>query len=132
MAAIRKNISLNVTPEAVWDAVRDVGALPRRLARGFVTECEMEGDVRVLTFFNGVTARERIVDVDDVGRRLVYAIGDAPFEHYQGTVEVVLADGDGSRMLWRVDLLPHTLKDRVEAMMDEGVRAIRATLESET
>lgn len=128
MAAIRKDIPLNVPADAVWDAVRDVGALPRRLARGFVTESRMEGDVRVITFFNGVTARERIVDVDDEARRLVYAIGDDPFEHYQGTVEV-LPDGAGSRMLWRVDLLPHALKERVEPMMDEGVKAIRATLE---
>ena len=39
-----------------------------RLARGFVTDTELEGDTRLVTFANGMVVRELIVDVDhDVG-----------------------------------------------------------------
>jgi hypothetical protein len=37
----------------VWDAVRDFGALHHRLVPGFVVEARLEGDDRVVTFFNG-------------------------------------------------------------------------------
>ena len=49
----------------VWDALRDVGALHTRLAVGFVTDGRMEPGARVVTFANGVVARELIVAVDD-------------------------------------------------------------------
>ena len=50
--------------ERVWDAVRDVGAIHDRLAPGFVIDTVLEdgGAARVVTFGNGMVARELIVD----------------------------------------------------------------------
>ena len=42
----------------VWDAVRDVGAIHTRLAPDFVTDVKMEGDARIVTFANGMTAKD--------------------------------------------------------------------------
>jgi hypothetical protein len=42
------------------------------LARGFVTDCRMDGKDRIVTFVNGLVAREVIVDIDERARRLVY------------------------------------------------------------
>jgi hypothetical protein len=42
MASIHKEIVIEVSVEQAWDAMRDVGALARRLARGFVTHAVME------------------------------------------------------------------------------------------
>ena len=65
MASIRKEVAIDATPEHVWSALRDVGELLARLVAGFVTDCRLDGDARVVTFANGMVARELIVDVDD-------------------------------------------------------------------
>jgi len=38
MASIHKEIPINARAEDVWAAVRDIGALHKRLVPGFVTE----------------------------------------------------------------------------------------------
>ena len=53
----------------MWDAIRDVGAIHRRLAPGFVVDTKMDGDARIVTFGNGLVARELIVDIDEDHRR---------------------------------------------------------------
>ncbi len=73
MASIRREISIDVSPAQAWSALRDVGALHTRLVVGFVTDCRMEGNTRVVTFANGVVAQEGIVDVNDSERRLVWS-----------------------------------------------------------
>ncbi len=74
MACIRREILVEARAENVWAAVRDVGAVHERLAPGFVVDTRLEGDARVVTFANGLVARELIVDVDDDARRLSWAV----------------------------------------------------------
>ena len=114
MASIHNDILLNAPARDVWDAVRDFGALPKRLVPGFVTACTLDGDARVVTFANGSVAREVLVDCDDVRQRLVYAISNERLKHYSASVQVV-ADGDAkSRLLWTIDMLPNELAPYVE------------------
>jgi hypothetical protein len=61
MASIRKEISIAVAPEVLWDAMRDVGALHTRLVAGFVVDCRLEGETRTVTFANGMVAKELMV-----------------------------------------------------------------------
>jgi hypothetical protein len=63
MASIHREIRIAARPETAWDALRDVGALHHRLVPGFVTDTVIEEGARVVTFGNGMVARERIVDV---------------------------------------------------------------------
>ena len=77
MASIRKEILLEVSVERVWAAVRDVGALHHRLVPGFVVDTRLEEGARVVTFGNGLVARELIVDLDDQARRLVWSAREA-------------------------------------------------------
>ena len=42
MASIRKETVIEASPERVWDAVRDVGAVHERLASGFVVDTRLE------------------------------------------------------------------------------------------
>jgi hypothetical protein len=58
MATIRKEISIAARAEEVWDAVRDVGALHTRLVPGFVIDTRLEPGARIVTFANGMVARE--------------------------------------------------------------------------
>jgi carbon monoxide dehydrogenase subunit G len=132
MASIRKEISIDVRPDDAWAAVSDFGALHERLVPGFVTDARMDGDdARIVTFFNGAVARETLVGVDDEARRLAYAIVDGPLEfaHYNGSAQV-FPDGEGCRLVWIVDVLPHEYAAVVNDLMERGIAVIKATLES--
>ena len=65
MASIHKEIIIDASPDDVWDALRDFGALHTRLVPGFVTDTKLDGDARIVTFANGTVAREILVDCDD-------------------------------------------------------------------
>ena len=129
MASIRKEIEVCVAPALAWDALRDVGRIHERLVRGFVTECRLEGDTRVVTFGNGMTVRERIVDIDDVQRRVAWSVADAPFTHYNASVQAFAEGADRTRLVWVADLLPDTLATQVGTMIEQGMAAMKRTLE---
>ena len=131
MASIRQEIIIDASPDAVWDALRDVGALHTRLVPGFVTDTKMDGNARVVTFANGQVAREEIVSVDDSLRRVAWAILDPPFEHYSGVAWVEPEVG-GARFVWTADLLPNEMAEQVDAMMSAGIQVIQKTLERST
>jgi carbon monoxide dehydrogenase subunit G len=132
MASVRKQVHLDAPPERVWDAVRDFGALHERLVPGFVVDTRLEDGVRVVTFGNGVVQREPLVDLDDALRRLVYTAVDSPMgaTHYNASVQV-FPDGAGTRIEWVVDVLPDTLRDLLDSVMDAAATAMRAALDGE-
>ncbi|MPZ81200.1 MAG: SRPBCC family protein [Actinophytocola sp.] len=127
MASLRQDIDLDAHPDDVWAALRDFGALHERLVRGFVVDAELDGSDRVITFFNGMTARERLVGVDEEHRRLAYAILDG-FDHYNGSAEVH-PDGERCRLVWVVDVLPDDRAPQVGELMERGAEAMRRTLQ---
>ena len=132
MASLRKDLALAASADSVWAALRDFGAVHLRLAPGFVTASTMEGDaVRVVTFFNGTTARETLVSRDDASRRLVYAIiGGRPI-HYSASAQVFADAGAGRcRFVWIVDLLPDEIAPYIDDMMTRGAAVMQATLEA--
>jgi len=129
MASIRKEILIEARPDGVWDAIRDVGAIHTRLAPGFVTDTRLEDGARIVTFGNGMVARELIVDVDDAARRLVWAVVGGRLTHHNGSLQV-FAEGDGgSRVVWIADLLPNDLAGAVGGMMEQGMGAMKRNLE---
>ena len=92
----------------------------------------MEGDVRIVTFFNGAVAHELIVDVDDAARRIAYAIVDSPLglRHHNAS-STVLDEGDGrSRFVWHADLYPEEAVPVVAEFMDRGLSAMKNSLMS--
>jgi carbon monoxide dehydrogenase subunit G len=130
MASIRKQIVIEASPKRVWDAVRDVGAVHERLAPGFVVDTRLEAGARVVTFASGLVARELIVDVDDEARRLAWAVVGSPrLAHHNASMQV-FDDGDrGSRVVWIADLLPNEIAGTIAAMIEEGLGAMKKTLE---
>ena len=130
MASIRREIVIDASPQSVWNAVADWGALHERLAPGFVTDCRVEGSDRVVTFFNGSVVRERIIDCDEAARRLAWSIVDGPYSHHNGSAEVLDDETGGARFIWTTDLLPDELADGTAQMMESGLSAVGATLGS--
>jgi hypothetical protein len=129
MASIRKEMMLAARPDAVWAAVRDVGAIHTRLAKGFVTDVKMDGDARIVTFASGMVLREWIVDVDDDARRLVWAAVEGRLTHHNGSIQV-FPDSDACRLVWQADFLPNELKNPIDALMQQGMDAMKQTLEA--
>jgi Polyketide cyclase / dehydrase and lipid transport len=133
MASLRREIWLERTPDEVWEAIRDVGAVHERLTRGFVLDTTMEAGpaARVVTFANGAVVRELIVDVDDDRRRVAYAAVEGPLglTHHNASFEVVGGPDGRTLLVWITDLLPDDVAPTVEGMMDQGVAAMLRTLD---
>ena len=131
MASIHKEILIDARPEDIWAAIRDVGAIHRRLAPGFVVDTRLDGDARIVTFGNGMVARELIVDIGDASRRLVWSVVGGRMTHHNASLQV-FADGESrSRVVWIADLLPNDLAGVVAGMIEQGMAVMQKTLQSE-
>ena len=129
MASIHREMLIEADPEQVWSAVRDVGALHERLVPGFVIDTRLEAGAGVVTFGNGMVARELIVDVDDTARRLVWAAVGGRLTHHNASVQV-FAEGEArTRLVWIADLLPDALAASIAAMIEQGLGVMKKTLE---
>ena len=129
MATLRKQIALSSGPGNVWSALRAFGEVHTRVAPGFLTKLEMDGGDRIVTFFNGLVARERLVTLDDEECRLVYSVIEGRASHYNAAVQV-FPEGDGSRLVWTIDLLPNDLAPVIGGMMDHATGFMKKALEA--
>jgi len=130
MASIRREIQVDARPEIAWAALRDVGALHHRLVPGFVVDTRLEEGARIVTFGNGMVARELIVDVDENARRVAWSVvGSQMLTHHNASAQVFADGAAGSRFVWIADLLPDEAAPSVAAMIDQGMAVIKQTLE---
>jgi hypothetical protein len=130
MASIRRQVVIDVEPEVAWDALRDWDALHERLAAGFVTDCRREGTARIVTFASGAVLREEILGCDEEHRRLAWSIVDGPYSHHNGAAEVHAEPGHRARLVWISDLRPDALAEPTAQAMEQGLAAIKQTLEA--
>jgi len=128
MASIRREAFIAARPETAWSALRDVGALHTRLVPGFVVDTRLEQDARVVTFGNGMVARELIVDVDDESMRVAWSVVGGRMTHHNASAQV-FPEGQGCRFVWIADLLPHELAPVITTMIEQGMAVIKKTLE---
>jgi hypothetical protein len=132
VATIIRTITIDSHPSTSWDALRDFGALHERLAPGFITDSRMEGaDIRVISFFTGAIAKERLIGIDDDARRLAYSIVESSLDltHHNAAAQIT-ETGDGrTKFTWTVDCLPDEMAVPIAQMMDAGLTAIKANLE---
>src|SRR6187431_3099697 len=129
MATIQREIGIEREQTHVWDAIRDVGAIHRRLVPGFVVDCKLEGDSRIVTFANGMVVRELIVDVDDRSCRHSWSAQGAPLTHHNASLQVFPRGDDKCRIVWIADLLPNEVKETVAGMVQQGLDTMKKTLE---
>ena len=130
MASIRKELHIGASADKVWEALADFQHVDTRLAPGFVTQSEPEGDrARIVTFANGSVVKETLVTMDEARRRLVYVVSSERITHHNASAEI-LPDGEGRcRFIWTTDVLPDALGPYIDAQMTEGGKAMKRALE---
>jgi hypothetical protein len=131
MASIYKEIIIEETPETVWDVIRDVGAVHRRLLPGRVSNTEMVDGVRILTFPDQSVTREKIITVDDDLRRMAYAVIETrmALTFHHATFQVYSGENRKSRLVWITDLLPDSCAEDVRIRMEYGARDMKLAIE---
>lgn len=129
MASIRRQISIETPAATVWAALRDVGALHTRLVPGFVTDCRLEGEARIVTFANGLVVRELIIDVSDDQRRVAWSAVGGRLSHYSASAQVFERGPVECEVVWIADLLPHDMAPAVAGMIEQGLLAMKRSQE---
>ena len=129
MATVYKEFIVNASPDFVWEAIRDVGAVHTRLAQGFVTNTLLSGDTRTVTFSNGFVVREQIITISDELRRLSYTAIGGRTSHHNAYFQVLATAEGKARVLWVTDFLPEDVRAPIAQMVDGGSAAIQHTLE---
>jgi polyketide cyclase/dehydrase/lipid transport protein len=130
MASLHKEITIERSKQSVWDAIRDVGAIQKRLVPGFVVNCRLEGDWRTVTFANGMMMRELIVAVDDQTCRHSWSARGEPLTHHNASIQAFSDGHDKCRVVWIADLMPNEAAEAVGEMIDQGLATMKQTLES--
>jgi carbon monoxide dehydrogenase subunit G len=131
MATIQHEIVIEAGLDRVWDALRDFNAVHQRLAPGFVTDCRAEEGARVVTFANGMVARERFVGLDAHTHRLSYSIVGGTLSHHNASAQLFAEGAQRTRFVWITDVLPHEMAGVIDAMMAQGAATMKRTLEGE-
>jgi len=129
MASVHREIVIARPLADVWDALADVGALHTRLAPGFVTDCRLEDGARVVTFANGIVARELIVAVDAGRRRVAWSVVGGRLSHHNASAQVFAEGGGATRFVWIADFLPDEHAAAIATMIDHGMAAIKRHLD---
>jgi hypothetical protein len=128
MASLHREIDVDVSADAAWRAIADIGATDR-LFPGVLVSCRLEAGARVVAFANGLVARELIVDVDPTRRRLAYAVvGSERLTYHHATFTVHPTATNACRVDWDADFLPDAMRPAIAGLMDLGAAAMRRAL----
>ena len=125
-----KKLQSSEAKNFVWDAIRDVGAIHKRLVPGFVVDCKLEDEWRIVTFANGMVVRELIIDVDDKTCRHSWSARGEPLTHHNASVQVFSEGNDKCRVVWIADLMPNKVAEAIDQMIQQGLNTMKQTLES--
>ena len=122
MASGAVECELTVSADDAWAAVGDfagVGVIFPDLE-----SLEIEGDDRILGMF-GMKIRERLIERDDAGRRLVYSITEGvPVDSHKGIVAVEEV-GSGSKVIWAWDVTPDEMSDLMGASYSGALEQLK-------
>jgi hypothetical protein len=130
VATIRKQRTIEVSPEDAWAVLADWPAPHERLVPGFVVATELDGEDRLVTFFNGAVARERLIACDEDERRLVWSIVDGPYAHHNGAAQVLANEDGTTRFVWVADVLPNEMAEITSELMERGIETVKQSLEA--
>ena len=124
---MRETIHIDAPPEKVWAEVRE----PLALLDWFdgIDSGEMVGNARKLKM-GDISVTEEIVTVDDDLRRFQYSITELPIpiEFHLSTIDV-LEDGDGTLIVYGVDVRPDELSGILGPTIAGAVKGMKKHFE---
>ena len=129
MASIHRETVINAPASQVWAALKDVGSLHTRLVPGFVIDCRVEGEARIVTFANGIQVKELIVDVNDESMRVSWSAVGGRLTHHNASAQVIPLGDTSCKVLWVADLLPHEMAPAIAGMIEQGLAAMKFSQE---
>ncbi len=107
MPSVVERIDIPAPADAVWETVRDFGAIDAYVPP--ITNAELSGEgvgaERTLTLADGGQVVERLDAHDDAARTLRYSIVDGPLPvtDYEGTMSVEGLDDSSCEVTWGSD-----------------------------
>lgn len=128
MATIYKEFIVDAGIDSVWDALRDFNAVHRRLAPGFVVDCQPGDGSRTVTFTNGMVAREVLVGLHEAAHRLSYTVVGGKASHHHASAQLFAEGENRTRFVWITDVLPDALGSYIDMMMTQGGAVMQRTL----
>jgi hypothetical protein len=131
VASIYREFTVEADPNIVWSAIRDVGAVHQRLAKGFIVDTHIEDDIRTVSFRNGVIAKERILSIDSQNRRMAYTVLSDKLKHHSAAFQVFAETNRQTRIVWTADILPNEMENYLSEMTDLAIKAMKGTLEGD-
>jgi hypothetical protein len=88
MSSIWWEETIAVPAEIAWASLRRVDRA-HELFSPVLVDGTISGEIRTVTFANGLVVRERIVDVDEARQRICYTVLDGVFEHHSASMQIV-------------------------------------------
>ena len=124
MASVRAHATVARSADDVWKVISDSSQLPSWFPN--VVSVSLEGTVRTVEVVGGMTVKEEIVTNDDELRRFQYRLlpGPVPVESHLATVDV-LESGDGSIVVYGVDVKPDALGPGLSDMVAGAVQGLQ-------
>ena len=128
MATIYKETPIDVSVDKLWEALSDVGHVDRLLS--YLEDVDMDGAYRSCSMEGGGRLREFIISVDSERRRVAYSVVEEPFgfEHHSASWRAV-DDGGQTVFVWETDVMPDTVVEALEPLIDQSIDDIRTAVE---
>jgi carbon monoxide dehydrogenase subunit G len=122
MAIITSETNVDVGAEKAWALLRDPGSAAEAFP-GVLVASRLDGDVRTVTFANGMAVQERIVSIDETRRRIAYAVIEGRFSHHSASMQIIPDGPERSRFVWISDFLPDDREAVVRPLVEQGTEA---------
>lgn len=127
MATVRHHVVVDASAADAWALLGD----PARLAEWFpgVTACEVEGSLRTVTLASGLALPEELVTVDELQRRLQYALRLPLVTSHLSTLDVLELDEQRCCCVYGCDAIPPVMALVIAGAGAEGLARAKTILE---
>ena len=130
LGSIRHQIRIRRSADDVWARVRDAAGLHTWFPG--LTDCQVDGNNRVIFLASGMAMPEEILLIDDVQRRFQYRITAPIFRHHRGTIDVIELGSDECMVVYSTEADPRTMALTIgggtAGALDELQRQLEAPL----
>ena len=129
---VRKSVTIAKSASDVWDAVSDAGQLHTRVVPGMVTNTTLEddGEVRIVTFGNGMVLTEYMISNDADAMRLAWSAESDQWAHHNASLQIFAVGEDQCEAVWMADVLPHAAGILMEQSLTAGLGAMKAHMDN--